>query len=73
MFGAVWLTLSLFPTGTPYLWPKSDEPRYAIAMGSSAGFSLATAALAWIAKVMMLRRNKVLRQSDDETKVFYVH
>lgn len=59
--------------GTPYLWPSSDEPRYAIAMGSSAGFSLATAALAWVAKIIMMRRNKKLRQSDDETRVFYVH
>lgn len=66
-----WLTR--FIKGTPYLWPKSDEPRYAIAMGSSAGFSLATAALAWVAKIIMVRRNKVLRQSDDETRVFYVH
>ncbi|CAM1510879.1 Fc.00g083920.m01.CDS01 [Cosmosporella sp. VM-42] len=58
---------------TPYLWPTSDEPRYAIAMGSSAGFSIATAALAWLAKVIMVRRNKKLRASDDETTVFYVY
>ena len=58
---------------TPYLWPTSDEPRYAIAMGSSAGFSIATAALAWLAKVVMVRRNKKLRASDDETTVFYVY
>lgn len=63
----------MLPSGTPYLWPKSDEPRYAIAMGSSAGFSIATALLAWWAKIIMLRRNKKLRQSDDETMVFYVH
>ncbi|CAN8104478.1 unnamed protein product [Discula destructiva] len=58
---------------TPYLWPKSDAPRYAIALGSSAGFSLATAILAWVAKIMMVRRNKILRESDDETQTFYVH
>lgn len=58
--------------GTPYLWPTSDEPRYAIALGSSAGFSLATAALAWVAKGMMVQRNKKLRESDDETQTFYV-
>ncbi|KAJ9638828.1 hypothetical protein H2199_006688 [Coniosporium tulheliwenetii] len=58
---------------TPYLWPKSDEPRYAIALGSSAGFSMATAALAWLAKFIMKRRNKKLRQMDNETTVFYVY
>ncbi|KAF2209554.1 hypothetical protein CERZMDRAFT_70044 [Cercospora zeae-maydis SCOH1-5] len=58
---------------TPYLWPKSDEPRYTIALGSSAGFSMATAALAWVAKAMMTRRNRKIRQSGDETTNFYVH
>lgn len=58
---------------TPYLWPKSDEPRYAIALGASAGFSMATAALAWWAKAIMLRRNKALRASESETRNFYVY
>ncbi|KAF4971967.1 hypothetical protein FZEAL_9705 [Fusarium zealandicum] len=58
---------------TPYLWPESDEPRYAIAMSSSAGFSIATAVLAWLAKAIMIRRNRQLRAADDETTVFYVH
>ncbi|TQV97375.1 MFS transporter [Cordyceps javanica] len=58
---------------TPYLWPKSDSPRYTIAMASSAAFSIATALLAWLAKLIMLRRNKKLRASDDETTNFYVY
>ncbi|KAJ4423747.1 hypothetical protein N0V82_001634 [Gnomoniopsis sp. IMI 355080] len=58
---------------TPYLWPKSDEPRYAIALGASAGFSMATAALAWWAKAIMIRRNKALRASEVETTNFYVY
>ncbi|KAI5360954.1 hypothetical protein Slin15195_G088640 [Septoria linicola] len=58
---------------TPYLWPKSDEPRYTIALASSAGFSMATAALAWVAKFMMMRRNKKIRQSSDENTNFYVY
>ncbi|GIZ37702.1 hypothetical protein CKM354_000114200 [Cercospora kikuchii] len=58
---------------TPYLWPKSDGPRYTIALGSSAGFSMATAALAWVAKFMMMRRNRKIRQSGDETTNFYVY
>lgn len=58
---------------TPYLWPKSDAPRYVMAMSSSAAFSIATAALAWLAKVIMIRRNTKLRQSSDEATVFYVY
>lgn len=58
---------------TPYLWPKSDEPRYVIAMASSAAFSAATAMLAWVARVIMMRRNRKLRASNDETTVFYVY
>ena len=58
---------------TPYLWPKTDAPRYVIALGSSAGFSVATAGLAWVAKGVMVRRNRRLRESDDEATVFYVY
>jgi hypothetical protein len=29
--------------------------------------------LAWVAKIIMLRRNKALRESDDEATVFYVY
>ncbi|KAF1950354.1 MFS general substrate transporter [Byssothecium circinans] len=58
---------------TPYLWPKSDGPRYTIALSSSAAFSVATALLAWVAKFIMKRRNRKLRESDNETTTFYVY
>lgn len=58
---------------TPYLWPKSDEPRYAIAMGSSAAWSVITALIAWVVKLIFKARNKKMRASDDETTVFYVY
>jgi hypothetical protein len=58
---------------TPYLWPKSDGPRYVIALTSSAAFSIATFALAWVAKIVFVRRNKKLRESDDEVQTFYVY
>lgn len=58
---------------TPYLWPKSDGPRYVIAMASSAGFSVATAGLAWVVKGVLVRRNRRMRARDDETSVFYVY
>jgi hypothetical protein len=34
---------------------------------------MATAALAWVAKIIMQRRNKALRESNDETGNFYVY
>jgi hypothetical protein len=58
---------------TPYLWPKSHEPRYMLAMMTSAGVSAATAILAWVANINLKRRNRKLRQSDDETTVFFVY
>jgi hypothetical protein len=58
---------------TPYLWPKTDGPRYIIALSSSAAFSVATAMLAWVAKTLFMRKNKALRESDGETQTFYVY
>ncbi|CAI6341921.1 unnamed protein product [Periconia digitata] len=58
---------------TPYLWPKSDGPRYTIALASSAAFSMATALLAWVAKIILMRKNKKMRESEPETSVFYVY
>jgi hypothetical protein len=58
---------------TPYLWPKTDGPRYVIALSSSAAFSIATALLAWVAKIMFVRKNKALRESDSGAQTFYVY
>jgi MFS family permease len=58
---------------TPYLWPTWDEPRYALALGSSAGFSMATAALAWVAKFVYMRKNKKLRENGYEEQNYYVY
>ncbi|KAJ9603363.1 hypothetical protein H2200_012141 [Cladophialophora chaetospira] len=58
---------------TPYLWPTSDEPRYTIAMASSAAFSIACATGAWIMKAWLIRTNKKIRQSSDETVLFYAY
>lgn len=55
------------------MWPKSGGPRYGIALGASAGFSVATAVLAWDAKDMMVRRSKKLRESEDESQNLYVY
>jgi hypothetical protein len=55
------------------LWPTSDAPRYVIALSSSAAFSIATFALAWVAKIIFVRRNKQLREASDEVQTFFVY
>ncbi|KIX08514.1 uncharacterized protein Z518_03170 [Rhinocladiella mackenziei CBS 650.93] len=58
---------------TPYLWPTSDAPRYTIAMVSSAAFSVACASAGWVMKIILIRINKKIRQSNDETVLFYAY
>lgn len=58
---------------TPYLWSKGDAPRYVPAMASSGAFSIMTALLAWVTKVLMKRRNKALRSSEDEGQNLFVY
>lgn len=52
---------------TPYLWMDSDAPRYTIALSSSAAFSVATAAAAWVMCFWLKRINKKIRQNPDES------
>jgi len=58
---------------TPYLWPSSDEPRYVIAMSSSAAFSFACASGAWVMRFWLQRLNSKIRQQDDETILAYAY
>ncbi|KXJ87573.1 major facilitator superfamily domain-containing protein [Microdochium bolleyi] len=58
---------------TPYLWTKASEPRYIPAMASSCAFSLGTAAVAWIVKIIMKRRNAKMRATEDEQQNLYVY
>ncbi|KOC18221.1 putative pantothenate transporter [Aspergillus flavus AF70] len=58
---------------TPYLWPSSDEPRYTMAMSSSAAFSLACAASAWAMKMWLIRANRKIRQGNDESVLYYAY
>ena len=60
---------------TPYLWPSSDEPRYVIAMSSSAAFSAATAAGAWVMRCWLVRENRRLRSEvgGEGRKMFYAY
>lgn len=61
------------PVYTPYFWPESDEPRYVTAMTTSAAFSLIAAILAWVMRFMLIRQNRVIRQSSSEAVLFYAY
>ncbi|KAK8100392.1 major facilitator superfamily domain-containing protein [Apiospora kogelbergensis] len=58
---------------TPYLWPKSDGPRYLPALASSAAFSIACAAGAWYMKWLLVRANRKICQSNSEATLFYAY
>jgi 4-amino-4-deoxy-L-arabinose transferase-like glycosyltransferase len=58
---------------TPYMWPESDEPRYTMAMSSSAALSIATAAGAWAMRFWLKHDNKKIRQSENEATLFYAY
>lgn len=44
-----------------------------VAMSSSAAFSVACAATAWLMKWMLIRENKRIRQLDNENILFYAY
>ncbi|CAI6334313.1 unnamed protein product [Periconia digitata] len=54
-----------------YLWPDSDEPRYGIGFGASAGFALCSIACAWAIRVMLIKENKKIIQSATENANLY--
>ncbi|KAH7153519.1 major facilitator superfamily domain-containing protein [Dactylonectria macrodidyma] len=58
---------------TPYMWPSSDEPRYTMAMSSSAALSILTAMGAWGMRVWLVKENKKIRQSENESTLYYAY
>ncbi|KXH34219.1 major facilitator superfamily transporter [Colletotrichum nymphaeae SA-01] len=58
---------------TPYMWPKSDGPRYVMAMSSSAALSVATAMGAWAMRFWLKNENRKIRQSENENVLFYAY
>ncbi|KAL1602651.1 hypothetical protein SLS60_006068 [Paraconiothyrium brasiliense] len=56
---------------TPYLYPKSDGPKYVIAMSSNASFAFATVAAAWGMRVWLELQNRRLKR--DGGSVFYAY
>jgi hypothetical protein len=59
---------------TPYLYPKSDGPRYLTAMSSNACFAFMTIASAWALRLWLQYTNKKLnRESGGLSNVFYAY
>ncbi|KAK8912511.1 MFS transporter prlL [Metarhizium anisopliae] len=58
---------------TPYLWPESDKPRYLTAMVGSGAFSVMTAVMAWVAKMLLKRRNRKIQRTENESVNLYVY
>jgi len=56
---------------TPYLYPKSDGPKYVIAMSSNASFSAACIAAAWVLRTWLQVQNRRLKR--DGVNVFYAY
>lgn len=58
---------------TPYLYIKSDAPKYVIAMSSNAAFAFVTIACAWALRLWLQWTNRKLRLQNPEKSVFYAY
>lgn len=58
---------------TPYMWPKSDGPRYTMAMSSSAALSLATVAATWGMRIWLMSDNTKIRASENERTLLFAY
>lgn len=58
---------------TPYLYSKSDGPKYVLAMGASSGFAFATFTSAWVFRMWLQRANHKIGRSGGETRVLYAY
>ncbi|KAI1407419.1 MFS transporter [Hypoxylon sp. FL1857] len=54
-----------------YLWPDSDEPRYGIGFGASAGFALLSICCAWVVRMLLIQENRKIRGSNPEHANLY--
>lgn len=58
---------------TPYLWPDSDAPRFATAMGASIGFSAGVIVVAWVMRFILMRANRRIKAEESETVNLYAY
>ncbi|KAH7357405.1 major facilitator superfamily domain-containing protein [Pyrenochaeta sp. MPI-SDFR-AT-0127] len=58
---------------TAYLYPKSDGPKYLVAMASNAAFAFMTIACAWALRFWLTAINKRSKRERPEEVVFYAY
>ncbi|ORX89511.1 major facilitator superfamily domain-containing protein [Clohesyomyces aquaticus] len=58
---------------TPYLYPKSDAPKYLIAMSSNACFAAASIASVWVLRVWLRATNRKMARENPRGNVFYAY
>jgi hypothetical protein len=58
---------------SPYLYPKSDGPKYLIGMSANTAFAFMTIVAAWALRVWLQQKNKKIRKSNDESRLFYAY
>jgi hypothetical protein len=58
---------------TPYIWPKSDGPRYLKAWMASIAFSIGVIVIAWAMRITLQRQNNKMRRNHPEVTNFYVY
>lgn len=58
---------------TPYLYPKSDGPRYLMAMVSNAAFVLGVIACTWGMRVWLQAKNKELKRENADVRLLYAY
>jgi hypothetical protein len=61
---------------TPYLYPKSDGPKYVTAMSANACFAFATIVSAWALRTWLMVQNKRLKKEAERegtSGVFYAY
>lgn len=56
---------------TPYLYPKTDGPKYVTAMSANASFSAASILAAWALKTWLMATNRKLKRSGDNVVYAY--
>lgn len=58
---------------TPYLYPRSDSPRYRMAMSANTAFAFVTIVCAWVLRVWLMRTNAKIQKSDSTSKILYAY
>lgn len=56
-----------------YLWPSSDGPVYTMGFSAMIGFAAVSIACAWAMRVWLIRTNKKIRESEDESTALYAY